>query len=635
MLYKREETSIPSGYNSAFDFYGTGVSEEVPTLVSASTLFATDDVDDRLSPASPSRPRAARPMSTGPSFPFREFAGLKPKGPPQTALRIDTKAKMQPSLPPIFSANANASLFSPSNVASSPKMDGSVSPWSDSYAFGELSDHEHTPVQRTFPEQVARSSDRSESDDTGSVEVHQIDNNEDESDNDADFDENAHKLSLFNWAETEDDDRHSKARMSFADSLCLHPEDTDTRNGRQIKRKNSSQLRSQSVPCRNSREVTVQEKFNNNDDTIKFATWGLGSKGVSEDWDNDFEFELECSDEDTQLHFPQDEVNHPDEYEEDFELPPNSAVPGDKSMKSATTTVKIPEAIMEQQARVYGQFGQVQEFTLLVEELKRLVARGNSLRLTHPATSTDDLWKEAKGIINLANLEGEMEDDDKSGLEILAKNVTVSAAYTPSFQAASPATAATSTRPPSPALSYDSVEAAFAKVSSPSMDTQLTSAQSTFNTRSEIFKQRPPSHMTLDSLSSLRLLSANIKDENAHNARMSSLNNLPQSHSRSRSSTQPRRQERLPFDTQSLKTLVTRAGVVTRSLKDVLRNAEGVAVPSSDSSTDGMHAHNVNKHARTQSRPHISLVFPEMNGMFSNINSDSFCSNATSSSTRS
>lgn len=578
-------------------------------------------------------------MSTGPSFPFREFAGLKAKSPPQHPLRVDTKATMEPSLPPIFSATGNSSLFSPSNVVPSPKLDGYISPWSDSYAPGEFSDDEDTPTQTSFPEHAPQDSNLPEDDDAGSITIHRGDiTNHEDDENDADTgsvrrNENAHKVSLFDWTETEDDDRESRARMSFADSECLQTGDVGTRNGRQIDRKHSSQIRSQSVPCRNSREVAVQEKFNKNDDTIKFATWGLGSKGVSEDWDNDFEFEFECSDEDTQLRYPQDDVSYSDDYEQDFEFPTTPALSGDRTMKSTNTTVKIPEAIMEQQARVYGQFGQVQEFTLLVEELKRLVARGNSLKLTHPTTTNDDLWKEAKGIINLANLEDEMEDDDRSGLELLAKNVAVSAAYTPSFQATSPATAATSTRPSSPALSYDSVEAAFAQISSPSMDTQITSAQSTFNRRSEMLKQRPPSHMTLDSLNSLRLLSANIKDENPQNGRMSSLYN--QSQSRGRSSTQQRRPERLPFDTQSLKTLVTRAGVVTRSLKDILRDAEGVVVAPSDSSADGRHAHNINKHARTQSRPHISLVFPEMNGMFSNINSDSFYFNTSTSSTRS
>ncbi|KAI5298527.1 hypothetical protein KEM55_003289, partial [Ascosphaera atra] len=35
--------------------------------------------------------------------------------------------------------------------------------------------------------------------------------------------------------------------------------------------------------------------------------------------------------------------------------------------------------------------------------------------------------------------------------------------------------------------------------------------------------------------------------------------------------------EKLPFDTQSLKALVSRANAITRSLKDLIRRAEGVA----------------------------------------------------------
>jgi hypothetical protein len=36
--------------------------------------------------------------------------------------------------------------------------------------------------------------------------------------------------------------------------------------------------------------------------------------------------------------------------------------------------------------------------------------------------------------------------------------------------------------------------------------------------------------------------------------------------------------EKLPFDTQDLRDLVTRAGVITRALKEIVRKAEGVAL---------------------------------------------------------
>ncbi|KAI5305109.1 hypothetical protein KEM55_009137, partial [Ascosphaera atra] len=112
-------------------------------------------------------------------------------------------------------------------------------------------------------------------------------------------------------------------------------------------------LRSKSVPIAKDSLVNGLS----NPSMVKFATWGLGTKGVSEDWDGDFDFAEE------------DEF---DEFCDDEDLPGNGEP---KQLLSPGATMRVPKSIMNCQASVHGQYGQVQELTLLVEELKRLVAR--------------------------------------------------------------------------------------------------------------------------------------------------------------------------------------------------------------------------------------------------------------------
>src|SRR2546421_6542040 len=115
----------------------------------------------------------------------------------------------------------------------------------------------------------------------------------------------------------------------------------------------------------------------------KFGTWGLGNKGVSEEWNDDFEFD-------------------------DLDNGANDDLGGlplnDVSLKG----MKVPQSIIDRQASVHGQFSQVQEFMLLVEELKRLRVHGAALQLIQGQSS--HLWEDAENIINLATLNDEDED---------------------------------------------------------------------------------------------------------------------------------------------------------------------------------------------------------------------------------
>lgn len=326
------------------------------------------------------------------------------------------------------------------------------------------------------------------------------------------------RSSVFDWSEQQSDVNAQRDRENgqTVRPKTVHGKQVSLnqpRGSRESLRRNpsSSHLRSKSVPISKSPLITD----GSNQSLMKFATWGLGTKGVSEDWDGDFDFE-------------DDDLENIENDGDLCDIDAKALSPG--------ATMRVPRAIMETQASVHGQFGQVQELTLLVEELKRLITQGNALRLCEGPSS--DLWKEAKAIIHLANFE---EEDDT------IKKEEAAIAQTIAHGRQSPATDNHSV---SPAVSFDSVEAAFASFnSSPVSWTRGTN---------------PNIQVTSGVLPSLQS-SSNLRPKTSGDK----LSELEASRNAN---------EKLPFDTQSLKALVSRANAVTRSLKEVIRKAEGVNV---------------------------------------------------------
>lgn len=133
--------------------------------------------------------------------------------------------------------------------------------------------------------------------------------------------------------------------------------------------------RSQSVPVvpglSNKRETVM---------TNKFGTWGVGSKGVSEDWDEDFDFGEES--------------------------PQPSTLSGGREEKrvDSGTVMHIPQTIRESQVAVVNNIGLVREFYKLIEELKVLRMRAT----THDGrlqSSVPAVWDEIDAMIDLADQE--------------------------------------------------------------------------------------------------------------------------------------------------------------------------------------------------------------------------------------
>lgn len=182
------------------------------------------------------------------------------------------------------------------------------------------------------------------------------------------------KSSIFDWSEQPTE--KSPGNRTPPRPRTVHgKKDADTRGSRTNKRRAPSGLhvRSQSVPVvpdlAGKRETVI---------TNKFGTWGVGSKGVSEDWDEDFDF--------------------------GDGMPPSNMAQVDRRIDSGVV-MHIPQVIREHQAAVVSNIGLVREFGLLIEELKALRIRAASFGLLE--TPNTEVWEEIDCMIDLADQEAE------------------------------------------------------------------------------------------------------------------------------------------------------------------------------------------------------------------------------------
>lgn len=175
--------------------------------------------------------------------------------------------------------------------------------------------------------------------------------------------------SLFDWSEPLTAEKVDVMGNSPRPKTVHGKRIIDGRGGRTVGRKgpNAIHIRSQSVPV----VPDVAGHREHGKLAPKFGTWGLGGKGVNEDWDNDFEFDGADVDE-------KDNTND--------------------SMSGSG--MLVPEAIQASQANVVGHVGQIREVCWLVEDLKRL--RGLAREKGILDGSSASLWREAEGIIALA-----------------------------------------------------------------------------------------------------------------------------------------------------------------------------------------------------------------------------------------
>lgn len=308
------------------------------------------------------------------------------------------------------------------------------------------------------------------------------------------------RTSIFEWSE-----HHPLTNVTRPKTV--HGKQGNTDRSRSAGRKGPPQLhfRSQSVPV--NREGPGEDLPM----ASKCQTWRLGQKPVSEEWSDDFEFD------DTE---PADRVT-PVTHD------------NNEHLRNSVRSVKIPQAIMDRQPSVHLQFGQVQKFMELVEELKRLRTKGAALQLLDGTAR--HLWEDAESIINLATI-----NDEEDEIIPIAS---------------------------SPPSSDPFVE--LPPTTPPPTSGHLTARvrrSTTTGRRSVSTIDAPPVH-------------GRARGESLAQARHF-LQAMYQTRGAPRSS--PREieihhQKKLPFDTQDLKDLVIRSGAITKALKDEVRRAEGIS----------------------------------------------------------
>jgi Septation protein etd1 len=346
---------------------------------------------------------------------------------------------------------------------------------------------------------------------------------------------------IFDWSEPSSAEKLDSMGNSPRPKTAHVKQIADGRGGRTIGRRGPSALhiRSQSVPV----VPDVAGQRDHSKLTPKFGTWGLGGKGVSEDWDGDFEF--------------------------------NEAGDGGEGNENLESSgMLVPPAIQASQANVVGHVGQIREVCLLVEDLKRLrlLAKEKGL-LNGPSAS---LWKEAEGIIALAVpdeedptlspphspssivFEHEIEDDQYH--ERGPEGDELSKADVP-FELLNRHGQPTG-------FIYDGNTVRRRSVFSPEDDIFGAGALNNPPTRDHL---RPPStsprHSSMKSSSDV----ARSLMETMHQHRASSdpiLQNMTSQSSK-----------KMPFDTTSLKDLVNRASHLSRALADLVRKADGSQSP--------------------------------------------------------
>ncbi|KAJ4367351.1 hypothetical protein N0V83_006932 [Neocucurbitaria cava] len=187
------------------------------------------------------------------------------------------------------------------------------------------------------------------------------------------------RSSIFDWSEQQPADKSSGNRTPPRPRTVHGKKDADRRGSRSVGRRVPSGLhaRSQSVPV-----VPDATGKRNTVVTNKFGTWGVGSKGVTEDWNDDFDFS---------------------ELKED---PVAEGSDGSPRIDSGIAMV-VPKTIQEQQNNVLANIGLLREWGLLIEELKEHRIRAITLGIVEGPNS--GIWEEVDAMIDLADQEADHE----------------------------------------------------------------------------------------------------------------------------------------------------------------------------------------------------------------------------------
>ncbi|EFQ33505.1 hypothetical protein CGRA01v4_13597 [Colletotrichum graminicola] len=321
------------------------------------------------------------------------------------------------------------------------------------------------------------------------------------------------RSNIFDWSEpTQDKPDHSS---SFRPKTAYGKQELDMRGGRTAVRKGPTAMhvRSQSVPV-------VHDPTDGATMNPKFGTWGLSSKTVSEDWDDDFEFDGNENE--------------------------------DKEAENAFAMV-VPASIQASQPSLKQHTGHIRELSLLVNDLKRLCRLGRDLDML--GGSNAGVWKEAEGIIALAS----PDEDELEGMDVDSSSIMSG------FDAVSPV-------PIEKEDPFDEVHELNVSKTAVIRERTAGRRRSVFSPDDDIFGGNSP---ILDELPPPRPKTPenniNMGGHDVTDIVRSVLDAMQQ-----RSVSDSARDDKLHFGTNSLKALVKRAGDLRDTLSEVVRRADQI-----------------------------------------------------------
>ncbi|KAK1975949.1 hypothetical protein LZ30DRAFT_735956 [Colletotrichum cereale] len=321
------------------------------------------------------------------------------------------------------------------------------------------------------------------------------------------------RSNIFDWSEpTQEKPDHNS---SFRPKTAYGKQELDMRGGRTAVRKGPTAMhvRSQSVPV-------VHDPTDGATMNPKFGTWGLSSKTVSEDWDDDFEFGgNESEDEETDNAF----------------------------------AMVVPASIQASQPSLKQHSGHIRELSLLVNDLKRLCRLGRDLDML--GGSNAGVWKEAEGIIALAS----PDEDELEGMDVDSSSIMSG------FDAVSPA-------PIEKEDPFDEVHELNVSKTAVIRERPAGRRRSVFSPDDDIFggnssaldELPPPRPKTPEN-------NINMGGHDVTDIVRSVLDAMQQ-----RSASDSARDDKLHFGTNSLKALVKRAGDLRDTLSEVVRRADQI-----------------------------------------------------------
>ncbi len=332
-----------------------------------------------------------------------------------------------------------------------------------------------------------------------------------------------HHQNVFDWSETHMNERLNGFGSSIRPNTAHGKQVMDIRGGRAMGRRPTAfHVRSQSVPA--VPDVIGAREFK----VPKFGTWGLGAKGVSEDWDNDFEFDC---------------VDGIQEERDVFAT-------------GAKTPMFVPHAIQASQATVVGHVGQIREVCLLVEDLRRL--RGLAKEKGIIDGPSADKWREAEGIIALA-----IPDEEDETLSLSQ----------PPAASATKAALNSSEKSSITAGLVDADDDSVLKDNQNMSESFVPRRQSILAMEDDIFGFGSPRRSPDGTPLSKRHHHTDLSE-----VARSVMENLNQHRATSDpiiSRAIASRSSKMPFDTTSLRDLVQRANALTRALSEIIRKADG------------------------------------------------------------